>query len=303
MATVRSPLDPTSRGSSPGNRADDQADDSDQGAPPWPRPQPAWSLADRVSERLGFTVGPRQIAAALLAVVVVAGAGWWFLRPSAPSLDATIPLAGAPASASTGSGSAGATSSGSPAGVASAGDTGSSSVPGAVTSTTAGDVVVQAAGAVAHPGVYRLPASARVDDLVRAAGGLSADADGDRVNLAAPVADGARIWFPHHGEDQPPDVVAGGSPSGGGVGATTPGTGGSGSGSGSGGAGAPPAIVDLNTATAEQLDTLPGVGPATAQAILSYRTEHGRFSAVDDLLDVRGIGDAKLEQLRPYVSV
>ncbi len=151
--------------------------------------------------------------------------------------------------------------------------------------------MVQAAGAVAEGGVYRLPAGSRVDDLVRAAGGLAPDADRDRVNLAAPLADGERVWVPRAGQAEVPEVVAG---SGGGGGGGGPGP--------SGDPGAP-AVVDLNTATAEELDTLPGVGPATAAAILAYRDEHGRFASVDELLEVRGIGEAKLEQLRASVTV
>ena len=105
------------------------------------------------------------------------------------------------------------------------------------------------------------------------------------------MVDGERVWIPHRGEAKPPDVVAGAGAGGGGGGAgSVPGP-------------ALPAIVDLNTATAEQLDTLPGVGPATASAILAYRDQHGPFSAVDDLLEVRGIGDAKLEQIRPLAKV
>jgi competence protein ComEA len=163
------------------------------------------------------------------------------------------------------------------------------------------ELVVQASGAVVHPGVYRLSADGRVDDLVREAGGLAPDADADKVNLAAPLADGERIWVPRTGETEVPAVVAGGAGSAGGAaptGAAAPGGGGAGT------TGATvPAVVDLNTATAEQLDTLPGVGPATATAILAYRDENGPFASVDDLLEVRGIGDAKLEQLRPLVSV
>jgi len=143
--------------------------------------------------------------------------------------------------------------------------------------------------------VYRLAADARVDDLVRAAGGLTPDADPDRVNLAAPVADGDRVWVPRRGETEVPPVIAG-------SGSSTSG-GGPGPGKASPGVEATPEVVDLNTATADQLDTLPGVGPATAQAILSYRDEHGRFGSVDELEEVRGIGEAKLEQLRPLVRV
>lgn len=133
-----------------------------------------------------------------------------------------------------------------------------------------------AAGAVARAGVYKLPPGARVTDLLDAAGGPTADAELDQLNLAARVADGERVYVPRRGEALPPA------------------------------AGAPPGIggpVDLNTATAEQLDALPGIGPATAEAILEHRKQNGRFRTVDDLLDVRGIGDAKLAELRDKVKV
>lgn len=160
-----------------------------------------------------------------------------------------------------------------------------------------GEVVVHVAGAVAAPGVVRLAATGRIVDAVAAAGGLRPDADPDRVNLAAPVADGQRIVIPVLGQPLPAEVLAepgiGATPGGPApVGATPAGGGGTGV-----------AVVDLNTATAEQLDTLPGVGPATAAAILAHRDETGPFGSVDELIDVRGIGEAKLEALRDLVVV
>jgi len=154
--------------------------------------------------------------------------------------------------------------------------------PSSTTAATGAVVVVQAAGAVQRPGLYRLPPGARVDDLVTAAGGLAPDADPDRLNLAALLTDGQKIYVPRVGEPIPSDAGVGGS---------------------STGAAASTQPLDLNQATLSQLDALPGVGPATAQAILDYRSQHGRFRSVDDLLNVRGIGDAKLEQIRPLVRV
>lgn len=140
-------------------------------------------------------------------------------------------------------------------------------------------VVAHVAGAVARPGLYRLGGAPRIADALDAAGGPAPDADLDAVNLAAPVVDGERIYVPRKGEAQPP-IAAGPSR---GAGTTAP--------------------LDLNTATAEQLEELPGVGPSTAAAIVAYRKENGRFRSVDELLEVRGIGEARLAELRPKVRV
>lgn len=140
-----------------------------------------------------------------------------------------------------------------------------------------GQVTVHAAGAVTTPGVYRLSTGSRVADLLTAAGGATPDADLDQLNLAAPLADGERILVPRRGESISASATATGSQSS--------------------------TKVNLNTATAEELDKLPGIGPATAEAIIRHRETRGRFRSVTDLLEVRGIGEAKLEQLRPLVKV
>jgi competence protein ComEA len=144
------------------------------------------------------------------------------------------------------------------------------------------DVVVHVAGAVAAPGVYRLEAGQRVIDAVNAAGGMSLLADADAINLAALVVDGQRIYVPEVGE-VPPVVLGGGA---GGDASTTP-----------------SGPVNLNSATADELDALPGVGPATAAAIIAHRDQHGPFASVEALADVRGIGPAKLDALRGLVMV
>lgn len=223
------------------------------------------------------SAGPgRALAAAgaCIAVVVVAAVAWLAFRTDAadgPPIEVTLPRADAPAAAD-----AGGTGEGVAGGAGRAG--GGASDPGA---NPAG-VVVHVAGAVMSPGLYRLGGEPRVADALDAAGGPSADSDLDAVNLAGKLTDGERVYVPRRGE-VPPAVVTGGD-------------------AGSGG-GVTSGPVDLNAATAEQLEALPGVGPATVEAILSYRKEKGRFRSVEELLEVRGIGEAKLASLRSKVRV
>jgi competence protein ComEA len=138
-------------------------------------------------------------------------------------------------------------------------------------------LLVHVVGAVRRPGLYRLRDGARIADAVAKAGGASRRADLALVNLAAPVADGAQVVVPAR---QPAVAApAAGEPRA-----------------------SPGGPVHLNTATLEQLDALPGVGPTTAQRILDYRQEHGAFASVDELDAVPGIGPARLEQLRDVVA-
>ena len=140
------------------------------------------------------------------------------------------------------------------------------------------------------PGVYRLSDPARVTDVVAAAGGLTSDADPDVLNLAARVGDGERIFVPRRGQ-APPGVIVATTGSGASTGSLT------------GARTAPAAIVDLNAASAEQLDALPGIGPAIAERIVEARTRVGRFRSVNQLLDVPGIGEAKFSTLKARVRV
>lgn len=157
-----------------------------------------------------------------------------------------------------------------------------------------GRVTVHVAGAVRHPGLYRLPAGSRIDDALRRAGGPARRADLDAVNLAAKLEDGRQILVPLR-----PPKVAGASAASGGGGAAA-------SGGAVGAGGAPGALavpINLNTATLEQLDTLDGVGPGIAQRILDYRQQHGGFSRVEELGEVPGIGAKRLATLTPLVTV
>lgn len=236
------------------------------------QPLPARSWSDRlavVRNQPWF----RPVAAgagAALAVGVLVAIGLSFLGAASPAPKLTLPRAepgAAPAD-------------GAPAPAAAAG---SATVP----LTPPVTVTVHVAGQVTNPGVYAVPAGGRVADAVIAAGGAAAEADIEQLNLAARLADGERIYVPKKGEAAPP--VAGSAPAAAGSTAKA--------------GGAPAGPVDLNTATAEQLEALPGVGPATSKAILTYRASHGRFRSVTELLEVPGIGPAKLEALRPLVKV
>jgi competence protein ComEA len=140
-------------------------------------------------------------------------------------------------------------------------------------------LVVYVVGAVRRPGLYRLREGARVADAVARAGGLRRNADTAAVNLAAPVADGEQVLVP----------------------ARLPAAAGAQGAQGVGGASARAGPVQLSTATVEQLDSLPGIGPVTAQKIVDYRTTHGAFRSVDELDEVPGIGPTRVDQLRTLV--
>lgn len=161
-------------------------------------------------------------------------------------------------------------------------------VPAGAAKATAGaaapEVVVDVGGKVREPGVHRLPAGSRVADALRAAGGVKPGTNTDGLNRARFLVDGEQVI-----------VGAPAPPAGTGTGGTAPG------GMAGGAAGGAAAPVSLNTATPDQLDTLPGVGPVLAQHIIDYRTRHGGFRSVDELREVNGIGDRRFADLRNLV--
>jgi competence protein ComEA len=148
------------------------------------------------------------------------------------------------------------------------------------------EIVVDVSGKVRRPGIQRLPAGSRVADALQAAGGVRPGTNTDGLNRARFLVDGEQ-------------VVVGGPPPA--ADSAPPGTGAAGA-AGAGAAGAPSALVSLNTATAEQLQTLPGVGPVLARRIIDYRTQHGGFRSVDQLREVSGIGERRFADLRSLVG-
>ena len=177
-------------------------------------------------------------------------------------------------------------------------------------------VRVHVAGAVNNPGVYTLPAQGRAVDAIAAASGAAADADLDRVNLAGALSDGVQIYVPHRGETAAPAQI---QPNGGtaNAGQGNAANGAAQNGASQGGAQPHPARtltpagsaqkgstpVNINTATAEELQSLPRIGPAMAQRIIAWREAHGGFRSVDELDAVPGIGPSMLENLRPLVTI
>jgi competence protein ComEA len=246
-------------------------------ADPTDVPRPHASGPSDFSERLRAWRGDARVGAAVLACVAIAAGVAWFragISPSAPNASAS------PATTDTTTFAAATTS-----------------TQNAATTTTAiAAIVVDVVGAVRAPGVVSLPGDARVIDAIRAAGGETARADLARLNLAAKLADGARVAVPVIGEPPPaldpaavsgsPDpATASGDPTGidGATGASGP--------------------INVNTATAEQLEALPGIGPTLAAAIVQERERNGAFRSVDDLDRVPGIGAGRLAQLHDLVTV
>ncbi len=222
-------------------------------------------VAETVREWIRW-FGISRLVLAGLSVAVVAAGAYWLLRAPTPPVEGSLPWSSTVPSASA--------------------DQVEDSQPSSPSSppppTTIGAITVHVAGAVVEPGVYELLPGARVEAALASAGGARADADHDALNLAAPVADGSRLFVPVVGEDVPATIGVASS-------------------AGAEGDATPAAPLDINDADRDALDTLPGVGPATADAIVIDRETNGPFATVDDLERVPGIGPAKVARFRDLV--
>jgi competence protein ComEA len=243
------------------------------GQPPGfpPRPTEWGSPLERFVDRVRELRGDPRVGIAALVVVAIAAGFIWYRLGAADAGEASTtrraPTTTAPTSGSAAAGSS--TANGSSSGGTKKGER----------------VTVHVAGAVAKPGVYDLDAAARVIDAIEAAGGGAPDADLNRLNLAAKVADGQRVLVQRVGEAAP-------------AGSASPG------GSGSvGGSADPSALVSLNSATQAELEALPGIGPSLAGAIITERERRGGFRSVNELRDVRGIGEKRFADLKDKVTI
>jgi competence protein ComEA len=251
-----------------------------------PRPPGPRLLTVPESLRGARLTAPRLAAVGLLLVLAVAAVGFgarvaWARAASQPRVVA--PTQHGSAVAARGSATANFTTGAQTARGQPAGGPAS-----AVPATRAQALTVHVVGQVHHPGVLRLPAGSRVTDAIERAGGATTHADLSAINLARPLVDGEQVRVPKPGEAVPPPGASGAAGTPGGT---------------SGVAGAGSGLVNLNTASQADLEELPGVGPVLAQRILDWRTEHGRFTTVDELGEVSGIGEKTFAQLQPKVTV
>lgn len=230
-----------------------------------------WRRAWQYLSDLMDWVGVGRVVATIGGVAIVAGGAWWVMRTPPYPIESKIPFAMSTLAFESENSSARAT----------------------VTSTIPLTIMVHVAGEVMIPGIVVIDGDSRVIDALSAAGGPTTRADLNSVNLAAPLVDAAQIYIPRRGEVRKPTLAP---PLPGVHLPSTPGTD-----STSSSASALP--IDLNTATELQLVALPGIGPATANAIVTYRLQHGPFARIEDLLNVRGIGPSKLEALLGLVRV
>ena len=221
-------------------------------------------LLRRLRQWVAF-IGPQRIVAGCCTAVLFGGIAWFVLKPSAVPIDAYVPRV--------------------------------TTVSATSTPMSPAIITVHVAGAVKSPGVYRLPSSARVVDAVASAGGALRSADLESINLAQTITDTEQIYIPIKKVSRPRITTAPRLRPQRTTPTTAPTTNGGSAGT------QPTRLINLNTATASELDSLTGVGPSTAKAIIAYRTKKGSFSKVEDLLNVPGIGPAKLAALRDQVTV
>lgn len=226
-------------------------------------------IKEQIQDRLKGLDRREAIGVAAIAILLVSGALFWYVRslPSRVEIAASLPASGAPAGGA----------------VPSAGPS--------PTSAPAAAIYVHVAGRVRHPGVYAFHEGDRVIDAIRRAGGARSQADLRSINLASLLTDGEQIVVARRNSGAQVPGASGTST-------------GSGSDSGAGGAGGGSTqLVDLNTATLDELEALPGIGPVLGQRIVDYRDQHGPFAAIEDLMNVSGIGDVRFADLKPYITV
>ncbi|PHX94028.1 MAG: hypothetical protein CK542_02090 [Acidimicrobium sp.] len=217
--------------------------------------------------------GVSQLIGSVVSVAVVGVAGWWLVRVPPPPPEASLSFASTTVVASS----------------LVANDSNA-------TVATPQTITVHVAGAVNNPGVYRLRYGSRVNDGVVAAGGATTTANLDVINLATVLNEGEQIYVPKRGEK--PHTITGRPQVGGATGGATGANGGA-----TGVNGGVLQMININLASVVELEQLPGVGPATAKAIVAYREKNGAFLRVEDLLKVRGIGPAKLSEILPRARV
>ena len=228
--------------------------------------------------------GVSRLIGSVVSVVFVGVAGWWLVRVPPPPPEVNLSFASTTVAAS------------SPAA-----NDGGANIGGATVATPQ-TITVHVAGAVNNPGVYRLRYGSRINDAVAAAGGATTTANLDAINLATVLNEGEQIYVPKRGEK--PHTITGRPQVGGGAtgGASNGGAGGV-NGGASGVNGGALSTININLASVVELEQLPGVGPATAKAIVAHREKNGAFLRVEDLLKVRGIGPAKLSEILPRARV
>ena len=230
------------------------------------------------SDRLKW-FGISRMIGSVLSVAFVGVAGWWLVQVPPPPPEASLSFASTTVAANTTIG-----------------------VSASSINTTPQIITVHVAGAVKNPGVYRLKYGSRINDGLVAAGGATSAANLDVINLATVLNEGEQIYVPKRGEK--PHTITGRPQVGGGAtgGASNGGAGGV-NGGASGVNGGALSTININLASVVELEQLPGVGPATAKAIVAYREKNGAFQRVEDLLKVRGIGPAKLSEILPRARV